>query len=93
MELDDGYTYTAGVGTIFGASRESLDIVETPRLLSFASSVPSAIALAAWGDAELLLNHWAAVGITMESQAGCVPAGGTAATDSEQVSSPSRFRP
>jgi len=85
VELDDGYTYTAGVGTIFGASRESLDIVETPRLLSFASSVPSAIALAAWGDAELLLNHWAAVGITMESQAGCVPAGGTAATDSEQV--------
>lgn len=91
VELDDSFTYTAGVGRILGVSRESLDIVSTPQMLSFASSVPSAIALAPWGDAELLTNHWEAVSISAESQPGCAPAGGDAATDSEQVGSLAAF--
>jgi hypothetical protein len=85
VELDDGYTYTTGVGRITGAARESLDIVQTPQLLQFSSSVPSAVEMADWGDAELLLNHWAAVEIDVTAQSGCVPAGQTAADDSEGV--------
>lgn len=93
VELDDGYIYTPGVGRILGASREPLDIVNTPQLLQFDSSVPSAIMMEPWGDAELLLNHWAAVSVSIESKSSCVPAGQSPAVDREQVSCIYTFSP
>lgn len=68
IELDDGFTFDE---PLLGSSNAFLDILKIDDILSFSSSVPTAVQTMSLGDVVLLSNHHEIITLTAETKAGC----------------------